>query len=179
MAGRLCLLRKSKQQTAHRIVDVTNAACRSPCGKPTAYRGCCFGFARLSLAKGFAGLPVRQASPHGKRQSRLLLSFESLYTAAMINYSEKNGRLTFKVRVVPRASRSEIVGEHDGALRVRLAAPPVDGAANQELVHLLARSFDVPQSAVEIIAGHTSKTKRVSVTGGITTVLDRLGSILN
>ncbi len=55
----------------------------------------------------------------------------------MINYSEKNGSLTFTVRVVPRASRSAIVGEHDGSLRVRIAAAPVDGAANEELIRTL------------------------------------------
>lgn len=92
----------------------------------------------------------------------------------MIEHSEKGGRLTFTVRVVPRASRSEIVGEHDGALRVRLAAPPVDGAANEELVKLLARAFKVPRSAVEIVSGLASKSKRVSVTG-ITT--DQLAHI--
>ncbi|HEX9423221.1 MAG TPA: DUF167 domain-containing protein [Pyrinomonadaceae bacterium] len=85
----------------------------------------------------------------------------------MINYSDKDGMLIFKVRVVPSASRSEIVGEHDGALRVRIAAPPVDGAANEELVRLLARAFKVSRSAVEISAGQTSKLKQVRV-GGIT-----------
>lgn len=83
----------------------------------------------------------------------------------MINYSEKNGSLTFTVRVVPRASRSAIVGEHDGALRVRIAAPPVDGAANEELVFTLAKAFNVPRSAVEITAGHSSKLKHVKVMG--------------
>ena len=83
----------------------------------------------------------------------------------MIKYSEKNGSLTFTVRVVPRASRSAIVGEHDGALRVRVAAPPVDGAANAELIHTLAKAFNVPRSAVEITAGHSSKLKHVSVIG--------------
>ena len=83
----------------------------------------------------------------------------------MIDFSEKNGRLTFKVRVVPRASRSEIVGEHDGALRVRIAAPPVDGAANEELVRTLAQAFKVARSAIEIIAGHTAKLKTVRVAG--------------
>jgi uncharacterized protein (TIGR00251 family) len=83
----------------------------------------------------------------------------------MINYSEKNGSLTFTVRVVPRASRTEIVGEHDGALRVRIAAPPIDGAANEELVRTLAKAFNVPRSAVEITAGHTSRLKHVNVTG--------------
>ncbi len=89
----------------------------------------------------------------------------------MISYVEKDGALIFKVRVVPRASRSEIVGEHDGALRVRIAAPPVDGAANDELVRLLARAFGVPRSAIQIIAGHASKLKTVRVTGGQPSVL--------
>ena len=89
----------------------------------------------------------------------------------MINYTEKDGTLIFKVRVVPRASRSELVGEHDGALRVRIAAPPVDGAANDELLRLLARAFDVPRSAVDIIAGHAAKLKTVSITGGRAAVL--------
>lgn len=90
---------------------------------------------------------------------------------SMINYLEKDGVLTFKVRVVPRASRSELVGEHDGALRVRIAAPPVDGAANDELVRLLARAFDVPRSAIEIAAGHAAKLKTVRVAGGQLSVL--------
>jgi uncharacterized protein len=83
----------------------------------------------------------------------------------MIDYSEKDGSLTFKVRVVPRASRSEIVGAHDGALRVRIAAPPVNGAANDELVRMLARAFKVSRNAVEITAGQTSKLKEVAVSG--------------
>ena len=69
------------------------------------------------------------------------------------------------MRVVPRASRSEIVGEHDGALRVRVAAPPVEGAANVELVRLLSRALGVPSRAVEITSGHASKTKLVRVAG--------------
>jgi uncharacterized protein len=83
----------------------------------------------------------------------------------VINYSEKNGCLSFTVRVVPRASVSQIVGEHDGALRVRIAAPPVDGAANAELIFTLAKAFDVPRRAVEITGGHSSKLKQVSVIG--------------
>lgn len=89
----------------------------------------------------------------------------------MIEYSEEDGRLKFRVRVVPRASRSELVGEHDGALRVRIAAPPVDGAANDELVRLLARTFGVTRNAVEITSGQTSKLKTVRVVGGSAAVL--------
>ena len=94
----------------------------------------------------------------------------------MINYSEKNGRLTFTVRVVPRSSRSEIVGEHDGALRVRIAAPPVNGAANEELVRLLARSLGVSRSAIEITAGHSSKLKTVTVANVRAPALESLQS---
>ena len=73
--------------------------------------------------------------------------------------------ITFTVRVVPRSSRSEIVGEMDGAVKVRLTSPPVDGAANAELIRLIAKKFGVSRSAVEIIGGDTSKTKRLKVSG--------------
>jgi uncharacterized protein (TIGR00251 family) len=83
----------------------------------------------------------------------------------MIQAAEHNGMLTFTVRVVPRASRSSITGEHDGALRVRVAAPPVDGAANAELLRVLARALDIPARDVEITGGHASKLKQVRVRG--------------
>ena len=83
----------------------------------------------------------------------------------MIQCSEDEGALTFKVRVVARASRSAVAGEHDGALRVRVAAPPVDGAANEELVRTLARAFDVPARDVSITSGHASKLKQIIVRG--------------
>ena len=83
----------------------------------------------------------------------------------MLICSEKDGRLTFKVRVVPRASRTEIVGEHGGALRVRIAAAPVDGAANEELVRFLARALKVPRNAVVVIGGQTSRLKSIAVSG--------------
>jgi uncharacterized protein len=81
----------------------------------------------------------------------------------LIQCSEKNGALLFTVRVVPRASQSRVAGEHDGALRVRVAAPPVDGAANEELVRTLARALDVPVRDVEITSGYASKLKQVRV----------------
>jgi uncharacterized protein len=78
---------------------------------------------------------------------------------------EKEGFILLKIRVVPRASRSEIVGEHDGALRIRIAAPPVDDAANTELVKLLAKALRVARSSIEIVSGHTSKTKQIRISG--------------
>ena len=82
----------------------------------------------------------------------------------MIQFNEKDTAVIFPVRVVPRASKSEIVGEHDGALKVRIASPPVDGAANAELIKLLAKTFGVSKSQIEIIAGQTSKTKQIKIT---------------
>lgn len=81
----------------------------------------------------------------------------------MINYSEKSGAIIFAVRVVPRASKSEIVGEHDDALKVRIASPPVEGAANIELIKVLAKYFDVSKAQVKIIGGQTSKTKQIKI----------------
>jgi uncharacterized protein (TIGR00251 family) len=81
----------------------------------------------------------------------------------LINFIEKNGAIIFAARVVPRASKSEIVGEHGGALKVRIASPPVDGAANAELIKVFAKFFDVSKAQVEIIGGQTSKTKQIKI----------------
>lgn len=83
----------------------------------------------------------------------------------MIAIEEKDGRFVFRVRVSPRASRSSVAGEADGTVRIRVAAPPVDGAANDELVAFLAKRLGVPKSAVSITAGQTSKLKTVAVAG--------------
>lgn len=92
----------------------------------------------------------------------------------MIRYSQHDRSLTFAVRVTARASRSEIAGEHNGALRVRIAAPPVEGAANRELTKLLAKTFKLPQSAVEIIAGNNSKNKTIRIHGADAAVLEQI-----
>ena len=83
----------------------------------------------------------------------------------MINFTENESSLTLTIRVVPRASKSEIVGVVEGSLKVRISAPPVDGAANEEVVKVLAKAFGVAKSSVSIISGGTSKTKRVRVIG--------------
>jgi uncharacterized protein (TIGR00251 family) len=69
------------------------------------------------------------------------------------------------VHVQPRATRSEIVGVHGTALKVRLQAPPVDGAANEALVTLLAERLGVARRSVRVIAGATSRSKMVEVDG--------------
>ena len=80
-----------------------------------------------------------------------------------LNITEKDGTITFDVRVVPRASKNEIVGEHDGALKVRIASPPVDGAANAELIRLFAKKFGVSKSDITILSGESSKNKRIKI----------------
>ena len=94
----------------------------------------------------------------------------------MVGYREEGGALVFAVRVVPRASRTAVVGEHDGALKVRVAAPPVEGAANAELTRFLAKSFGLPARAVEVVSGHASKTKVVRAAGARAADLLRLAA---
>ena len=84
---------------------------------------------------------------------------------AAAEISERDGAITFSVRVAPRASRNAIEGPHAGALKVRLTAPPLDGRANDALRRLLADRLNVPISAVRIVSGEKSRTKRVAVSG--------------
>ncbi len=73
--------------------------------------------------------------------------------------------VTFAVRVVPRASRNEIVGIHGDALKIRLTAPPVEGRANEALVAFLVKRLGVRKSQVDIVAGATSRRKMIRVIG--------------
>lgn len=83
----------------------------------------------------------------------------------MIEVREREGSVSFQVRVQARASRREIAGEWQGALRIRLDAPPVDGRANDALREFLAVRLKVPVSAVRIAAGEQSRTKRIEIRG--------------
>ncbi len=78
---------------------------------------------------------------------------------------ERDGEIVLSVRVAPRASRDAIEGEYQGALKVRLTAPPVDDRANEALRCPLAARLKVSVSAVRIVAGEKSRTKRVSIAG--------------
>lgn len=71
----------------------------------------------------------------------------------------------FRIRVVPRASRSEAAGIQGDALRLRITAPPVEGKANDECIRLLAEILGVKRTQVTIVAGHTARTKTVAVEG--------------
>ena len=73
--------------------------------------------------------------------------------------------ITLDVRVIPRAGKTECAGFRDGALVVRLAAPPVDGAANEALVEFLAAALHLPRRAVRIVGGDRGRRKRVALDG--------------
>lgn len=75
------------------------------------------------------------------------------------------GVIRLRVRVQPRASRTEVVGEHDGALKLRLAAPPVDDQANRELVRFVAKALGVSPSRVRLVSGATSRSKTLEIAG--------------
>jgi uncharacterized protein (TIGR00251 family) len=75
-------------------------------------------------------------------------------------------RVSFRVRVTPRASANAVGGERDGALLVRVTAPPVEGKANDAVVELLAEALDLPRGAVHVERGAAARTKRVSVPRG-------------
>lgn len=69
------------------------------------------------------------------------------------------------VHIQPRASRTEVVGWHGDAIKIRIGAPPVDGAANEELIRFLARHAGVPKRAIRIVSGATNRKKRLEVEG--------------
>ena len=75
------------------------------------------------------------------------------------------GGIEIRITVIPRAGRTAVAGTRNGALLVRLAAAPVDGAANDALIALLAVTLAVPRRSVTLVSGERSKTKRVRVAG--------------
>jgi len=73
--------------------------------------------------------------------------------------------ITLSIRIQPRASKNEITRMENGGLKIRLTAPPVDGAANEALIRLLADTLSVNRSQVEIVSGHTARDKIIRING--------------
>jgi uncharacterized protein (TIGR00251 family) len=85
-----------------------------------------------------------------------------------------------EIRVIPRAGRTAAAGIRNGALLVRLSAPPVDGAANAELLAFLARALGVPKQRLTLISGERARTKRVRVKDATAAALEpRLRELLD
>ena len=82
-----------------------------------------------------------------------------------IETTADNQTVIFSVRVQPRASKDEIAGEMDGALKIRLRAPAVEDRANEALIEFLAQTLNTSKAAVRILSGERSRTKRIEVRG--------------
>lgn len=92
-------------------------------------------------------------------------------------HAHREGAL-IDVLVQPRATKSEITGIHDGALRIRIAAPAVEGAANDAVIGLLSKRLNLRKSDIVIVAGATGRRKRVRVQGiGVEDLRDALGRV--
>jgi len=94
----------------------------------------------------------------------------------MIEVAERKGGVVFLVRVQPRASSDAVAGEVEGALKIRLTAPPIDDRANDALRRFLAGRLKIPLSAVRIAAGEKSRIKRIEIQG---IERDRVLALLN
>ena len=108
------------------------------------------------IAAELAGARPRAPAQRGCRMSLQMSVFEVV---------ERAGTLRIRVRVKPRASKSRILGVREGALEVAVAAPPVDGEANSELIRTLATTLGCGKSAIEIISGDGSRSKLISIAG--------------
>lgn len=69
------------------------------------------------------------------------------------------------LHIQPGAKKTEVAGEHGEALKIRLAAPPVDGKANAALIEFLSDLFDIPKARVTLVSGQTSRAKRIALAG--------------
>ena len=83
----------------------------------------------------------------------------------MLFVKEDMDGVIIKIKVQPRASKNQLAGIMDGALRVRLIAPPVDGEANEACIKFLAGVFKVPRQRVELVTGHAGRHKMVRIVG--------------
>lgn len=83
----------------------------------------------------------------------------------MIPIDETEDGIVFDIRVIPRSSRCQLAGIQGDALKLRITAPPVEGAANKECIRFLSEVLGVKRSQIRIVAGHQSKNKKISISG--------------
>lgn len=87
---------------------------------------------------------------------------------------EGEGFLELDVRVAPRSSRDAVLGVHDGALKIALSAPPVDGEANAALVAFFAKALRVPKSSVVLVRGERGRSKTLRIANADRRILEAL-----
>jgi len=93
----------------------------------------------------------------------------------MLHLTESDGGVRLEIKVQPRSSRNQIVGEQNGALKIKLTAPPVDGEANAALIQFLAACLKVPRKDIILVKGDASRLKIVEIAGlSRSQLLDRL-----
>ena len=96
----------------------------------------------------------------------------------MIKVTSRGSAAVFAVRVSPGAAKTRVLGEHDGALKVAVAAPPERGKANKALLNFLAKALGIKKSQLQLLAGETSRVKKIAVEkADTTTVRSRLVEI--
>jgi uncharacterized protein (TIGR00251 family) len=93
---------------------------------------------------------------------------------SLLEVTVRAAAVRFTVRVQPRAARTEVNGVHGTALKVRVSAPPVDGAANEAVIALLATVLNLPRAAVRIVSGLSSRSKIVEIEGVDASAIHRL-----
>jgi hypothetical protein len=81
----------------------------------------------------------------------------------MLPVQDHSSGISFKIRVQPKSSRNQILGTQGDALKMKVTAPPVEGAANKACIELLAKALGVPKSCLEITSGHAGRDKRILV----------------
>jgi uncharacterized protein (TIGR00251 family) len=125
----------------------------------------------MSQSRGVGpGFMIRDSRPKRARSSGSTLAAVrsdkgAVDPDARLELVVKDGEVRLEVHAKPRARKSAIVGVRDGRLEVAIAAPPVDGAANEELVATLARALSVPKSSVRIARGQGGRHKMVAIVG--------------
>ncbi len=92
----------------------------------------------------------------------------------MLIINEVPGGIRLEIKVQPRSSKNQIAGEQEGALKVKLTAPPVDGEANQALINFLSSYFKIPKRNITLLKGETSRHKLVEIQGIDKTTLTKL-----
>jgi len=95
----------------------------------------------------------------------------------MIKIDKNSDGVVFKIKVQPRSSKDEIVGVQDDALKIKVTAPPIKGAANKSCLKILAKELKVSKSQIKIVGGEFSKVKMIKLTGKIQDLIQKVKSL--